>query len=64
MAPHRRVWPWASAATVNQALAAVTLMNEQAGLRIDVKRVRIPRPGEPDALTRSQEDALRRAASC
>ena len=52
----------ASAATVNQALAAVTLMYEQAGLRISVKRVRIPRPGEPDALTRSQEDALRRAA--
>jgi integrase len=28
-----------------------------------VKRVRIPRPGEPDALTRSQEAALRRAAA-
>jgi integrase len=51
-----------SPATVNQALAAVTLMYEQVGLRIAVKRVRIPRPGEPDALTRSQEDALRRAA--
>jgi integrase len=53
----------ASPATVNQALAAVTLMYEQAGLRIAVKRVRIPRPGEPDALTRSQEAALRRAAA-
>jgi integrase len=52
-----------SPATVNQALAAVTLMYAQASLRISVKRVRIPRPGEPDALTRSQEAALRRAAA-
>ena len=52
----------ASASTVNQALAAVTLMYEQAGLRIAVRRVRIPRPGEPDALTRQQEAAVRRAA--
>ena len=52
----------ASASTVNQALAAVTLMYEQAGLRIAVKRVRIPRPGEPDALTRQEEAAVRRAA--
>ena len=52
-----------SPSTVNQALAAVTLMYEQAGLRISVKRVRISRPGEPDALTRSQEAALRRAAA-
>ena len=52
-----------SPATVNQALAAVTLMYAQAGLRISVKRVRIPRPGEPDALTRPQEAALRRAAA-
>ena len=51
-----------SPSTVNQALAAVTLMYEQAGLRIAVKRVRIPRPGEPDALTRQEEAALRRAA--
>ena len=53
----------AGASTVNQALAAVTLMYEQAGLRIDVKRVRIPRPGEPAALTRPEEAALRRAAA-
>ena len=53
----------ASASTVNQALAAVTLMYEQAGLRIVVKRVRIPRPSEPDTLTRQQEAALRRAAA-
>ena len=52
-----------SPATVNQALAAVTLMYQQAGLRIAVKRVRIPRPGEPDALTPQQEAALRRAAA-
>jgi len=51
-----------SPSTVNQALAAVTLMYEQAGLRIAVKRVRIPKPGEPDALTRQEEAALRRAA--
>jgi len=52
-----------SPSTVNQALAAVTLMYEQAGLRIAVKRVRIPKPGEPDALTRQEEAALRRAAA-
>ncbi len=52
-----------SPATVNQALAAVTLMYQQAGLRIAVRRVRIPRPGEPDALTLQQEAALRRAAA-
>ena len=38
-------------------------MYEQAGLRIVVKRVRIPRPSEPDTLTRQQEAALRRAAA-
>jgi len=52
-----------SPSTVNQALAAVTLMYEQSGLRIAVRRVRIPRPGEPDALTRQQEAALRRAGA-
>lgn len=52
-----------SPATVNQALSAVTLMYQQAGLRIAVKRARIPRPGEPDALTPQQEGALRRAAA-
>ncbi len=52
-----------SPSTVNQALAAVTLMYQQAGLRIAVKRIRIPRPGEPDALTPQQEAALRRAAA-
>jgi site-specific recombinase XerD len=52
-----------SPATVSQALSAVTLMYEQAGLRISVKRVRIPRPGEPNALTLPQEAALRRAGA-
>ena len=52
-----------SPATVNQALAAVTLMYQQAGVRIAVRRVRIPRPGEPGALTRQEEAALRRAAA-
>ena len=52
-----------SPATVNQALAAVTLMYQQAGLRIAIKRVRIPRPGEPGALIPQQEAALRRSAA-
>jgi integrase len=52
-----------SPSTANQALAAVTLMYQQTGLRIAVKRVRIPRPGEPAALTPQQEAALRRAAA-
>ena len=51
-----------SPSKVNQALAAVTLMYEQAGIRIAVKRARIPRPGEPGALTPQQEGAVRRAA--
>jgi len=50
-------------ATVNQALAAVTLMYEQAGLRIVVKRARVPRPGEPDAMTIQQQGAVERAAA-
>jgi len=37
-------------------------MYRQAGIRIAVKRARIPRPGEPDALTPEQEGAVRRAA--
>jgi integrase len=55
---HRRQRP----ATVNQALAAVTLLYEHAGLRVQVKRVRVPRPGEPDALTPAQQGAVERAA--
>jgi Phage integrase family len=51
-----------SPATVNQALATVTLMYEQAALRIAVKRSASPGSAEADALTRRQEAALRRAA--
>ena len=51
-----------SPSKVNQALAAVTLMYQQAGIRIAVRRARIPRPGEPHALTPQQEGAVRRAA--
>jgi integrase len=53
----------AAPATVNQALAAVTLLYEHAGLRITVKRARVPRPGEPDALTPAQQGAIERAAA-
>lgn len=54
----------ASPASVNQALAAVTLLYEHgARLRIRVKRVRIPRPGEPDALSPAQQGAVERAAA-
>ena len=53
-----------SAATVNQGLAAVTLLYEHgASLRIQVKRARVPRPGEPDALDPSQQNRLERAAA-
>jgi integrase len=50
-------------ASVNQALAAVSLLYE-VGCRIrpKVKRARVPKPGEPSALTRAQEGAARRAA--
>jgi integrase len=50
-------------ATVNQALAAVTLLYEHAaGIRIAVKRARVPRPGEPVALTTQEQGAVERAA--
>ncbi|HEX4811552.1 MAG TPA: tyrosine-type recombinase/integrase [Nonomuraea sp.] len=53
----------AKPATINQALAAVTLMYEQIGLRIAVKRARVPKPGEPDALTVAEQGAVERAAA-
>jgi integrase len=53
----------AKPATINQALAAVTLMYEQTGLRIAVKRARVPKPGEPDALTVAEQGAVERAAA-
>lgn len=34
-----------------------------AGLRIQVKRARVPRPGEPDALTGKQQGAVEQAAT-
>ena len=53
----------ASPATVNQALAALTLLYEHgAGLRIRVKRARLPRPGQPEALDPTQQNQLERAA--
>ncbi|TCN29269.1 hypothetical protein EV644_13913 [Kribbella orskensis] len=49
----------AAPASINQALAAVTLlftlMYTQAGLRIAVKRARVPKPGEPDAFTKAEQ---------
>ena len=44
-------------------LAAVTLLYAQAGLRITMKRARIPRPGEPDALTKTGQGRVERAAA-
>ncbi|MGI8331330.1 tyrosine-type recombinase/integrase [Actinomadura scrupuli] len=52
----------AAPASINQALAAVTLLYAQVGLRIDVKRARVPKPGEPDALTPTEQGAVERAA--
>ncbi|GAA2168004.1 hypothetical protein GCM10009727_89030 [Actinomadura napierensis] len=52
----------ASVATVNQARAAVGLLYELAGLRLTVKPLRVPPPGEPDALTDRQAGAVERAA--
>ncbi|MET8149676.1 tyrosine-type recombinase/integrase [Actinoplanes sp. NPDC049668] len=53
----------AKPASVNQGLAAVTLLHELAGIRISVKRVRVPKPGEPDALERVDQGAVERAAA-
>ena len=53
----------ASPASINQALAAVTLLYDHAGLRVAVKRARVSRPGEPDALTPAQQGAAERAAT-
>lgn len=53
----------AGPSTVNQALAAVDLLYEiGAGLQLKVKRARVPRPGEPDALTPKEQGAVERAA--
>jgi integrase len=54
----------ASPSSVNQALAAVTLLYEHgARLRIQVKRARVPKPGEPDALAPKQQARIERAAA-
>ncbi|WP_067828638.1 tyrosine-type recombinase/integrase [Actinomadura kijaniata] len=50
-------------ATVNQALAAVTLLYEQAGIRIAVKRARVPKPGQPTALTVAEQGRVEREAA-
>ncbi|MFI7074946.1 tyrosine-type recombinase/integrase [Micromonospora sediminicola] len=53
----------ASPSTVNQTLAATDLLYEVGvGLRLKVKRARVPRPGEPEALTAKQQGAVERAA--
>lgn len=53
----------AKPSSVNQALAAVSLMYEKGcRIRIKVKRARVGRAGAPKALTRAEEAALRRAA--
>ena len=52
-----------SPSKTNQALAALTLLYEVGALmRIKIKRARVAKPGEPKALTRNEEGAVRRAA--
>lgn len=53
----------AAPASINQGLAAVTMLYQVVlDFAINVTRVNLPRPGEPSALTESQEEALRDAA--
>lgn len=49
-------------AYVNQGLAAVTLMYREVKVTISVERARVPRPGQPDALSRADEKKLKWAA--
>lgn len=51
-----------SPATVNQALAAITLMLQQIGLKVAVKRATVARPGAPEALDLDQQRAVERAS--
>ncbi|WP_040840850.1 tyrosine-type recombinase/integrase [Nocardia brevicatena] len=52
-----------SPSTVNQALAAVTALYEHGPqLRISVKRARVPRPGDPEALTTAEQGRVERAS--
>lgn len=53
----------AAPSSINQALAAVTLLYEVTGIAIQVERARVPAPGEPPALTRAQQGAVERAAA-
>lgn len=49
--------------TINQAIAAVTLMYQCGShIRIKVKRARVPKPGAPDALTVAQAGMVQRVA--
>lgn len=49
---------------MNQALAAITLLYEHgAALRIQIKRARVARPGEPNALNTTQQNRLERTAA-
>lgn len=41
----------------------MTLMYVQAGLCITVKRARVLKPGEPDALTVAKQGGVERAAA-
>ncbi|MFI6816099.1 hypothetical protein ACIBG7_27095 [Nonomuraea sp. NPDC050328] len=59
----RRIEGRAAPNTINQGVAALTLMYVQMGLRIDVKRATVPKPGEPDALTAVEHGAVERAAA-
>ncbi|WP_238005910.1 tyrosine-type recombinase/integrase [Dactylosporangium sp. AC04546] len=54
----------AAPSTVNQMLAAVTVLYAEGPGRIGIRvtRARVPRPGAPEALTVQRENALRRAA--
>ena len=52
-----------AASTVNQALAAVTLLYEHgAGMRLKVDRPSVPKPGAPDALGPAEQGKVERAA--
>lgn len=50
-------------ATINQALAAVSLLYEQVQLRVDIGRARVEQPGEPDALSPTEQGRVERAAA-
>jgi site-specific recombinase XerD len=52
-----------AASSVGQALAAVTLLYEHgASMRLKVDRPSVPKPGAPDALDRTEQGKVERAA--